>query len=342
MDVNDVTTVLVSTPEGTQQQITNRKPVPGKSGRHALHYRVKSRSPYDHQLFVEGSPFANRYGQNVWSSASVKRACTSTVRRLIHELNINATSDKIDAWINGDIELYRVDLAVNFRLESSRQVDDALTQLKRRFIAMRCQCSIHVRYAALCPRGSRHYSIAAYDKGDQMSLKSSGDHADNLFKRLAKECEGLLRIEVRLRRAELKKLGLTLARDWGPGTARDVFRKYFARLPLRDVTFGPLSTTDFEGIDERMRPVLALHKLGADWKQIYSDRTRVRHKAYFKARGIDLDCPSQPDRTVSLLEVLARNGAAAKTPSWLIRAGLAPRRRRRLAATLSDPEAPKT
>lgn len=329
MDVDEVTKVLVSTPEGVQQQITNRKPVPGKYGRHALHYRVKSRSPHDHELFVEGSPFANRYGQNVWSSGNVKLACTSTVKHLIRELNINAAPDTIAAWNDGNIELHRVDLAVNFRLESSQQVDEALTLLKHLLVAKRRQCSTHRRYAAYRPKSGTQYQIAAYDKGDQMSLKSSGNHADDLFRNLAKECEGILRIEVRLRRAELHKLKLPLARDWRPETAREVFRKYFARLPLRDVTFGPLSAADFEGIDERRRPAIALHKLGVDWRLIYCARTRTRHKAYFKGRGIDLDCPNLPGPAISLADMLSKPEAIARTPRWLIEAGMAPRRKRK-------------
>lgn len=329
MDVDEVTKVLVSTPGGAQQQITNRKSVAGKYGRHALHYRVKSRSPHDHELFVEGSPFANQYGQNVWSSGSVKLACTSTVRRLVRELNIDAASDKIAAWSEGNIELHRVDLAVNFRLDSSQRVDEALTVLKHILVAKRRQCSTHRRYAAYRPKSGKQYQIAVYDKGDQLSLKSSGDHAGDLFRNLSKECEGILRIEVRLRRAELHKLGLPLARDWQLDTSREVFRKYFARLPLHDVTFGPLSAADFEGIDERRRPAMALHKLGVDWRLIYCARTRARHKAYFKGRGIDLDCPNLPGPAISLAELLSKPDAIAKTPRWLIEAGMAPRRSRK-------------
>jgi hypothetical protein len=316
-------------------EITNRTAIAGSHGRHALQYRVKSRSPHDHELFVEGSPFANKYGQNVWTSGNVKLACTSTLRRLIPKLNIRAMPASIEAWKEGNIALHRVDLAVNFRLESSQQVDEALTQLKRQIIAMRCQCSVHVRYVALRPRRGTQYSIAIYDKGDQMSMNSRRSEADMLFQRLVNECQGILRIEVRLRRAELKKLGLTLAGDWKTDTARDVFRKYFARLPLQDVTFGTLSAADFRGISERMRPVLALHKLNADWKPIYSERTRTRHKAYFKERGINLDCPNAIEVPVSLAGVLSKPGAIAGTPMWLIKAGMAPRRKRK--AGLREP-----
>jgi len=330
MEVNATTRSRVTDFEGKYLcDITNRTAIPGKNGRHALQYRVRSRSPHDHELFVEGSPFANRYGQNVWTSGSVKLACTSTLRRLISKLNIRAAPSSTDAWKAGNIDLHRVDLAVNFRLESSQQVDEALTLLKRQFIAMHCHCNVHVRYVALCPRRGTQYSITIYDKGDQMSGNSSKNQADALYRQLIDECQGILRIEVKLRRAELKKLGLTLAGDWKIGTARDVFRKYFARIPLLDVTFGALSASDFEGVSERMRPVLALHKLDVDWKQIYSERTRTRHKAYFKERGVNLDCPNAKEAPVSLAEVLSAPRAIARTPGWLIKAGMAPRRKRK-------------
>lgn len=333
--------MLVADSDGAYiKTVTNRKRIPGKYGRHALCIRVASRSEKDKELLVEGSPFANHYGQNVWSRASVKLACTSTVQRLIRELNISATPDTVAAWNSGEIELHRVDLAVNFRLDSKQQVDEVLTQLKRQLIATRLQCSIHARYAALCPRNSKQYRIAAYDKGAQLALKSSGDHDNDSFRRLVAECESILRIEVRLLRPELQKLGLTLARDWKPETSRDVFRQYFARLPLHDVSFGPLSSADFDDTAERMRPILALHKFGADWKQIYSERTRTRHRAYFKERGINLDCPNVPGPPISLADVLSTAGIIAKTPQWLIEAGMAPQLKRKQhhqVATVTHP-----
>ncbi|WP_171913316.1 phage/plasmid replication domain-containing protein [Paraburkholderia xenovorans] len=341
MKVEGVTKSMVTNSDGEYlQEMTNRKRVPGRHGHHALHYRVKSKPLEDRELFIEGSPFANRYGQNVWSSGNVKLACTSTMRRLVQKLNISATPDTVTAWNEGDIELHRVDLAVNFRLESSHQVDEALTQLKRQLIEKSCQCTAYARYVAMRPRGGKHYSVAIYDKENQMSLKSSGNHAEALFQQLFKECEGILRFEVRLLRPELRKLKLTQARDWEPGTAREVFRKYFTRLPLGDVTFGPLSAADFEGIDERMRPVLALHKLNADWRQVYSERTRTRHKAYFKERGITLDCPSAPSPALSLATVLSGPNAIAKTPPWLIDAGMAPRLKRRKNLSTRGSELP--
>lgn len=325
-----VSEVILASPHGEfLYKRTNRKAIPGKDGRHPLQVRFKTPPSSEFgELTVEGSPFANRYGQNVWSTASVQNACIPTLRQLVTELKIQASQETIDSWEAGNVSLQRVDLAVNLRLQSEEQVDDVLTQLKRQMVSDHCQYSGHARYVALCPKNSSHYRVAAYAKGSQMRLKTAGDRSCANFQRLVDDCSTLLRIEVRLLYPELKSLNMQFVRNWSPPKARALFRKYCARLPLHKVTFGPLSAADFDGINERMRPVLALHKLGAQWLSTYTPRTRARHKAYFRKRGIDLDCPNQPEAPICLIDVLSKHHAAATTPQWLIEAGMAPARKR--------------
>ncbi|WP_174931657.1 hypothetical protein [Burkholderia lata] len=111
-------------------------------------------------------------------------------------------------------------------------------------------------------------------------------------------------------------------------TAKAVFRRYFKRLPLEGISFGPLLESDFEDIDDRMRPVLALHMPGADWRLLYADVARARHKAYFRKLGINLDCPHQVEHQMPFVETISRKDAIARTQTWLIEAGMAPKPRR--------------
>ncbi|QQJ96434.1 hypothetical protein JG536_12515 [Burkholderia ambifaria] len=331
IDVNipDTLSALIVTPDGEiVQKRSNRKAVLSIDGSSAMQIRHRSSAnlPYG-ELTIEGSPFAYIYGQNVWTSDSLKDATLPIILDICEKLNFTPNNETRKQWRNGNCELHRVDLAVNFQVGSENQADSALTQLKYLLASQRCQCHLHERYAALSPKNSKEYSVVAYAKGPQMRAKKSKFPDDSLYERLVIACEPLLRIEVRLRRSELRKLGLSRVCDWTEDTAKEVFSQYFKRLPLEGISYGPLSESDFEDIDDRMRPALALHMLGADWRLFYADVTRARHKAYFRKLGINLDCPHQLKHQVPLVEILSRKGAIACTPTWLIEAGMAPKPR---------------
>lgn len=331
LELDNVTKAVIASADGEYlHTITNRKGVEGVSPRHRLQVRYKTKAgSKEGELFVEGSPFAFRYGQNVFSSSDIHEACIPTLREVSQMLKFVASKETRKAWEDGVVELHRVDLAVNFVLESEAQVRQALKQLAHQIAAMPCQSSLHVRYVALAPRHASRYKISAYAKGSQMRLKTAGNHQEEVFERLVDECQTVLRIEVRLLRRELKDLGLTFVRDWEEDTAKRLFEKYFPKLPVHKVTFGPLSADDLKKIGERMRPILALHMNGIDWRPIYSPRSRARHKVHFAAHGIDLDAPHQTKPSISLRDLLSRKRAIMTTPRWLIDAGMAPRKKRK-------------
>ncbi|ALP61579.1 hypothetical protein AN416_02535 [Paraburkholderia caribensis] len=161
------------------------------------------------------------------------------------------------------------------------------------------------------------------------SLKKKDQGSDKSLMKLAQECEPLLRVELRLMGSELRRLNLDQVWAWSASTAREVFRKYFARLPLADITFGQLKPEDFKGMDMRMRAAFAHHKLGTDLSAIYCKRTRERHLAYFRKRGFNLNVPNQPKAQLMLTDILSKPGVIAHAPKWLADAGMAPRAKSR-------------
>lgn len=326
INLQDTLSTLIVTPDGEIiQKRSNRKSMLSLDGGSSLQIRHRT-SPNlpTGELTIEGSPFSYLYGQSVWTSGDVKKAIIPVAFDICEKLDYSPHVKSLAKWRDGNIELHRVDLAVNFRLESENQTLSAITQIKHLLASQRCQCHLHAHYAAMAPRNSKTYSVIAYAKGPEMRVKKSSISDDPVYQRLVRACEPLLRIEVRLRQSELRKLNLSRVSDWTDGKAQEVFRTYFARLPLEGVSYGPLSKADFEGIDDRMRPVLALHKLNVDWRLFYADVSRARHKAYFRKLGINLDCPNQLGREIPLVEILCRPGAITRTPAWLIDAGMAP------------------
>ncbi|CAH2904730.1 MAG: unnamed protein product [uncultured Paraburkholderia sp.] len=259
-------------------------------------------------------------GQNVFTSDNLRHGCVATLRKLHEKIGFEAPAESWARWKSGDLALHRVDLAVNYDMGSEHTVRALLKRLAHQMVEKRCHCLIHDCYVSLAPRRGTEYCVTAYAKGSQLRAKRKVLAANQVLLRLVDECAGLLRIEVRLRRPELVKLGLSFVRDWTPGKARTVFCDYAAKFSALDVTSGPLSTTDLGHIPPKLRHIYMLHKLGGDLSAALAPRTLARYRAKFRQIGIDISCPnleSAPRNSSLLLKPVA-------TPEWLIDAGMAP------------------
>ncbi|EMH2964041.1 hypothetical protein V6G44_000003 [Burkholderia multivorans] len=324
-DIN-TTTVTIKGPDGQfRGSRSNRLSIPGVDGRHALQIRYIERPEHLGRpgiLHVEGSPFANTYGQNVYTSANLRRGCILALKAIEEQIDFTASEDAWARWKAGDIELRRVDLAVNFDLGSVQAVRSYLDRLAHQVVSQRCHSHVYDKFVSVIPRNGSEYGITVYAKGEQLKFNLKANTEPN-FVRLVEESQALMRIEVRLRRKELEKLKLSTVSDWTPERAREVFRTYADRLPTLDVLSGPLEPAELQGLPSNLRAVYAIHKTGTDLKMIYAARTLARHRATLRKLGVDINCPALPDAPLN--DDL--NVRPMKTPQWMIDARMAPRKK---------------
>lgn len=299
----------------------NRVPIKGNYGAHNMHVRTMNSGQ---ELILEGSPFAFRYGQNVYTSSDLLRGCRLVIKRGMEEFDIKPSDSLLEKWREGDITLERVDLAVNFKLDSESEVKDVLKQTGRQLLEHGSPMGSYGSTVYFIPRKGKEYSICFYAKGQE--LRQAQKYVDLPSNdRLVKECENILRVEVRLRASELLELGLDKASAWDCDTPEKVFLQYMAKLKLLNVTSGPFNVRDLEDVPARLKPVMALHKSGVDLKRVYSERTCRRHNQFFSGRGIDLRCPNQPVESItSLREYLSPEKVINSPPEWMQAQGLVP------------------
>ena len=298
----------------------NRVPIPGKHGIHALHVRTMKNGK---ELHIEGSPFAHRYGQNVYTSSNMRGAAHICLRRACTKLGLKTEAEWQKIWAKGDITLKRVDLAVNYRLKSESEVLTILRQVKRQMIERPGTIRINDATVTLSPRDGKEFSIALYAKGPQIRKESRFRKLPYSGK-LLEHCKPILRVELRLRASELRKLGLDKLGAWERDTAEKVFAQYIGkRLDFLSITSGPVTDEELADLPSRLRPVLGLHKLGVELKPFFGERTLRRHRSDFKKRGIDLRCPNQEKGAVRpLAQLLSKDAAIKSAPKWMIDAGL--------------------
>lgn len=299
----------------------NRKKIPGKMGVHSMYIRSMDN---DEKLTFEGSISGCKFGQNLYTLGDVPSASKIAVKRALKECGEREKAEELKLE---DISLDRVDLAVNFRLESEEEVLSVLKQIKRQLIEQYGPTRTNGTTVCWAPRDGKEYMIVMYAKGRQLlNAMQRRKQRPPYWGALIEEASNILRVEVRVRGAELRDLGLGKASDWHEDSAFKVFNKYFERLKLLKVTSSVFSKDELTALPQRLRPVLALHKLGFDLEQVYTPRTCQRHRDFFRKRGIDLRCPSQPENTaMSVLDYLSPDKAVCEAPEWMIKQGLAPR-----------------
>lgn len=296
---------------------TNRRRVPGYKNRHALSVRYGLDSS---ELFVSGSPYAFLAGQNVYTSSDLKKTCVAALRKLKSKIGLRPINEDVSRnWVSGEIDLYRVDISVNFRFDSEEQVLRVLTQLRRQLAETRGSMNKIGTTVYWSPQHGKRYQILAYAKGPQMALADGKDKSvmSEEYERLIDDCSNILRIEVRLRRSELAELNLDKAWKWKKNTAQEVFMRYFKRLKILNVLSGRLDEAELASVPNNLRPVLALLKLGANLDGVYKPRTLGNYRSQFKKLGIDIRTPWRKEKAFPLLTLLQKKRYVASSPDWL-------------------------
>lgn len=287
-------------------------------------HRMSVRLMDSGRLRFSGSPYAFRYGQNMFTASDILRAVSIVIKRAIIVLGINPPQELLDRWLSGDVDLLRVDLAVNYRLATEADVLTVLTQVRRQLIEQDGPTRTSGSTVYWDPQEGKKYSICFYAKGPQMRRAKRYQGMD-CRDQLITEAENILRVEIRLRRADLKKLGQLKVSDWKKDTAEKIFEQYLAKLNLMSVTSGSVTNKELSELPSRLRPVLALHKAGEDLNRIYEPRTMQRHIKDFRDLGIDLKCPNQQQGSItSLSEYLSLDKAISDLPKWMVDAKLVP------------------
>lgn len=298
----------------------------GKNGTHNLVARTLN---WAKTLRLSGSPYASHYGQNLFTHSDVQRACRLAIKKAVRAFDLHPPAEILEGWLAGDHPLNKLDIAVNFALSSEEDVMGVLQHLRRHFGELAVTTKTNRTSFYYAPRDGKEYEIAFYAKGAQVRQARCYRKAP-FREQLVAESKCILRVEVRLRRKELAKLGLQKASAWQPDTAARIFSQYMAKLKLKNATAGPMIDDELAVLPNRLKHVFAVHKAGYNLTTIYGERTLQRHLSDFRRLKLDLRCPNQPaGAKVSLLKFVSPRRVINQVPAWMYKLGIAPRPRKK-------------
>lgn len=334
MQVPDATTQMTTNKDAEIIYCaTNRMPLAGIDGKHTLYYRYQ---PTKKRLTIEGSLGGYLFGQNVFTSWNVHRLCWEVLARAHKELRFRVDDETTARWRAGDIQLERVDLAVNFMLDSSDQVEQILQQAAQQLV-IRTSMQKFGTTVYWAPRGGKAYKIGLYDKGRQMMASARAratpkasnrdtstiapqNYRASSLDRLSELCKKVLRMELRLNKAALRDRKLETAATWTRDSTVNVFKRYLQNVPLMNAIVGDIDTFDYSSLKPRQRSVVAIHLSGAPVNKIFAKSTRARHVTMFRKIGLDLKAKVSGKDAVELDCFF--EGKQKKPPKWLREFGL--------------------
>lgn len=290
------------------RQVSSKYSVPGVSGRATIQSTKLTLSQEANTRFSV-SPAKFLSGQNICSPGNVKLCVGEAHARILRKVKqyserpAECNSVHLNA---GAINLRRVDLFACFALRDAGQVKTLIAYL-RELLAAERKGGIHtygLRYLRYGAKTRTGYHIVFYDKSLEVRQTLGEEYADRLGVR-----DGLLKVELRLERDELSRLGLAKLSAWDESTARRVFRKYVGEVIRKAsmvVPVAPVSAKALDKLPAPLRPAYTILALGGDIGRVYSERTVRRYRAAFSAAGIAVAARSG---TVPVAKILSTERA---------------------------------
>lgn len=291
----------------------------GKNGAHT----VKAwHLPNSQELKIEGTPNGYVYGQNLFSDSNIHASCERMLQRMSRDARL-ASVFTTNSLASASVD--RIDLFINLRFVDSREAAKVLKQLGLQFAAQQKSVSVYATSAYWNPGRGKSYQVICYAKGLQLEAKRQRMQIKNeFFDKIIDEASGIVRVELRLRKPELEKLRLTSLTAWDVDTPRRVFQKYFERLPIFNVTWGPIRVEELGAFSMAERRIYSLYKLGAPLDEHYAPRIIRKYIAKFRALGFDLNVPNATAEALQLGQLFSNSERIASAPEWVVAAGRAP------------------
>lgn len=303
-------------------------------GRYSCYPLIVTHDEKAQQLQIEGSLYGFQYGQNVFTGTSLHRRVERAIRAVGDYLGLE--KEYVEGALKGPIDLRRIDLAINLRLDDSDAVSRTLRDIHRQIsesktMIWKCKTSVY-----WSPNKGREYQFCFYAKGPELQSRRK---SDKVIKKMARQTQDVLRIELRLRRRALVKNGLTAVDAWDSEAGRGVFASYLKNLSSLDVSPALFSRSELKLLRPAQRRFLVLLKSGVPMNMLLSPKSLQRMRKDLRELEGKVDSSASGKKTVSLRGLLLNPATRCKAPKWLREKGRAPQPKKAISMEIKSQKA---
>ncbi len=271
-------------------------------------------------LQISGNPAKFLQGHNLFGSDCPTDVLTRVLDRVGSELWPNAYHDaSLIDLAQGDLS--RIDLTASWVLERAEDVVPYLRAMEERvwceYRGRGVMKDVGTLYYGHTNKGKRakDWQLKLYAKGAEICVHRLPEPSYSV-PGLLTETSRTIRVELTLRKAELKRLGLATIGDWTPQLVAETWSKYVAKLEFGDTTLN-LDSLDIAelGLKARHATALAAWKAGNDLRACMSKPTFYRlRKELIELTGFDIATLRPKSNVVPLQRFVTASYAGR--PSW--------------------------
>lgn len=281
--------VTISSPYGEVEQEYFR--ANRATGSHDSSMRIQSIVEGDRamatHLFIDGNPSKFLQGHNVFGSDDLRSLVYDVFDYICKSQGIKPTEFERARIRAGDYALSRVDVNYSFEFPSREDVRSVIRSLEYRSKTRhgRPNMSKNTLYWG---KNSRRWSFKAYSKGDEIEAGKGHSLPSDLYETPIKEwADNKFRLELVLRKLELKKLNLHTGKNWNINTVHTTYKSYLQRLEMSEQI--RLKDHVTENLNPRLKSTYIHWLNGEDCFSILPKSTFYRHRAILlDSYGVDI------------------------------------------------------
>lgn len=223
----------------------------------------------------------------------------------------------------GDFQISRIDLTASWLMDRESDVVPFLRAMEATvwcpYRGRGVMSDVGTLYYGRTAKGKRakDWQLKIYAKGLDIGVHRLPDAA-YLVPGLLDVVNRTVRVELTLRRSELKRLGLMLARDWTPEQVAKVWKMYVDKLDFGDATLNTQNRDlqDIPGIKNRHLAEIGNWRAGNDPRLKKSPATFYRlRKEILALTGLDIALARPASNVVPLTRIIAATPVCGR-PSY--------------------------
>lgn len=273
----------------------------------------------------DGNPVKWLQGHNLWGTDDVVGLVLETCELVAQRLGVDVSAETRAKWRAGHIELFRVDVACSFALDSRAQVLAWIRAAEQSsHLAHRGRGQLTKGSTLYYGKNSRRWSLKLYSKGQEIHAKGHGQDAVLGLPSAVQWADRVLRAELVLRKLELKRLLLDVLANWKQSdevTTVLPFGLLMERLGrLTMTTTSTLSPDVLESLRPSLRAAFLAWESGHDLREMFPRPTFYRYRAALLPHGIDIATVVPKATTASNVVPLHRvlEPRPVDVPAWAV------------------------
>ena len=288
-------------------------------GSHASGVQVRSTGATDFEgrattLWFSGNPSKFLQGHNIFGSDDLISLMLDTYLKVLEALNIVPNIDDLRKVKEGDYPLMTVDINQSFNLGSRA---DVLQWIRA------AEYKSKTRHGRPAMKGgtlywgknSQRWALKVYSKGEEIEAPKHRLPTELTNTLLPEWADTKLRLELRLKKKELREIEIKNAKDLNVQKVRKIYENYVRKLEMSEQI--ALSDDLQMNLPRGLCSTYILWKQGQDLRSILPKNTYYRHRRSLLEQGIDIAFRQESvekTNVIPLLKVL--EAEPASIPAW--------------------------